>query len=383
MTTSQQSAAGHQPMRGKTVLITGATNGIGKAAAQALIHQGASVWLVGRSPEKTAATQRELGAAGHFLADLSLRGEADRMAREFGERRWASWTCCSTTPEASTSPRQETREGIELTWALNHLAYFIVTRELLPLLREARRAGGQRVERCARQRQNPLARPRVQNRLQRLGGLQPEQAGQYLVYPRVGLPRARARRQRQRPASGPGGLGLRAQQQPDGQAPGPHCCRCAKTDEQGAKTSIYLASSPEVEAHQSGLYFSDERVTPPAAQALDDAAGKAAVGPFGELPLSWEPVYPLPFQQVHPVSSASRQPGERVSKPPASSLDSCEDPKSGAGKSSFASLPRRTTLPADYELSITTVKLLTALPLAARQPAAQPRSARPASRRQC
>lgn len=258
-------------MRGKTVLITGATNGIGKAAAQALIHQGASVWLVGRSSEKTAATQRELGAAGHFLADLSLRGEADRMAREFAAQ-VGELDVLLNNAGGIYDPRQETREGIELTWALNHLAYFIVTRELLPLLRER---GGRVVNVFSAAHASGKIHwhdPEFKTGYSAWGAYNQSKLANIL------FTRELAYRERGHGVSAnalhPGlvASGFGRNNSRMGKLLG-LIAPLAKTDEQGAKTSIYLASSPEV-AHQSGLYFSNERVTPPAAQALDDAAGK-------------------------------------------------------------------------------------------------------------
>ncbi|AWN23774.1 short-chain dehydrogenase [Deinococcus irradiatisoli] len=258
-------------MQGKTVLITGATNGIGRATAEALILQSAEVWLVGRNPEKTAEVQAQLGAAGFLLADLSLRGEAERVARDFAER-VGKLDVLINNAGAIYDRRQESREGIELTWALNHLAYFIVTRELLPLLRESR---GRVV--------NVSSAAHVGGKIR---WNDPEFKTGYSAWAAYGqsklanilFTRELAYRERDHGvtanalhpgmvASGFGrnneGLGkLLKLVQP-----------LSLSDEQGAQTSIYLASSPDVEG-LSGLYFSNKRVTEPAAQALDDAAAR-------------------------------------------------------------------------------------------------------------
>lgn len=271
MTPTPLSSAGGPTARGKTVLITGATNGIGRATAEALILQGAEVWLVGRHPEKTAEAQRQLGAAGHLLADLSLRGEADKMAREFAER-VGKLDVLINNAGAIYSSRQESREGIELTWALNHLAYFIVTRELLPLLRTS---GGRIV--------NVSSAAHVGGKIR---WHDPEFKTGYSAWAaynqsklaNILFTRELAYRER--------GQGVSANALHPGMVAsgfGRNNERLGKvlkliqplslTDEQGAQTSIYLASSPEVEG-LSGLYFSNKRVTEPAAQALDDAAGR-------------------------------------------------------------------------------------------------------------
>ena len=281
MTTSESSPPASRPtdaptpsgqMQGKTVLVTGATGGIGKATAANLIRQGAEVWIVGRNPEKTAAVQQEIGAAGHLLADLSLRGEADRMAREFAGR-VEKLDVLVNNAGAIYNQRQESREGIELTWALNHLAYFIVTRELLPLLRESR---GRVVS--------------VSSAAHAFGKMRwndPEFKTGYSAWASYGqsklanilFTRELAYRER---ASGvtanalhPGVVASGFNQNNSGLVSrlSSLASPLSLTDEQGAQTSIYLASSPEVEG-QSGLYFAKSRVTQPAAQALDDAAGK-------------------------------------------------------------------------------------------------------------
>ncbi len=259
-------------MQGKTVLVTGATGGIGKATAANLIRQGAEVWIVGRNPEKTAAVQQEIGAAGHLLADLSLRGEADRMAREFAGR-VGKLDVLVNNAGAIYNQRQESREGIELTWALNHLAYFIVTRELLPLLRESR---GRVVS--------------VASAAHAFGKMRwndPEFKTGYSAWAAYGqsklanilFTRELAYRERERGVTAnalhPGVVASGFNQNNSGLVSrlSSLAAPLSLTDEKGAQTSIYLASSPEVEG-QSGLYFAKSRVIEPAAQALDDAAGK-------------------------------------------------------------------------------------------------------------
>ncbi|MCP2013554.1 NAD(P)-dependent dehydrogenase (short-subunit alcohol dehydrogenase family) [Deinococcus sp. HSC-46F16] len=124
-------------LSGKTMLVTGATGGIGKETARELARMGARVFVVGRSAQKTADAAREVGAAGHLVADLSEMSQVRRAAAEFRDRE-ERLDVLVNNAGAFYAERQETREGVEMTWALNHLAAFLLTRELLPLLRESR-----------------------------------------------------------------------------------------------------------------------------------------------------------------------------------------------------------------------------------------------------
>ncbi|NWF69601.1 MAG: SDR family oxidoreductase [Chloroflexi bacterium] len=134
-------------MQGKTVLITGATNGIGKETARALAALGAHVVIVGRSAERTAATVEELkrstGSAqiDWLLADLSLVAEVRRLADEFGSR-FAQLDVLVNNAGAIFEKRLETSEGLEMTFALNHMSYFALTTLLLPVLKAGAAASG-------------------------------------------------------------------------------------------------------------------------------------------------------------------------------------------------------------------------------------------------
>jgi len=126
-------------MRGRVCLVTGATSGIGKATAHALATKGASVLLVGRDPQKGEATAREIREATanedvEFLrADLSwqaaIRELADRVLAEY-DRLHVLVNCAG----AFFRDRRVTIDGLEMTFALNHLAYFLLTTLLLDLL---------------------------------------------------------------------------------------------------------------------------------------------------------------------------------------------------------------------------------------------------------
>lgn len=130
------------PMKGKTCLVTGATSGIGEITARELARQGARVLVVGRSPERCAATieriRRETGsdAVESMVADLSAQAEVRRLAEQV-RGRCDRLDVLINNAGAMFLDRRESVDGIEMTLALNHLSYFILTNELLDLLRSS------------------------------------------------------------------------------------------------------------------------------------------------------------------------------------------------------------------------------------------------------
>jgi retinol dehydrogenase 12 len=120
-------------MRMKTALVTGGTSGIGRIAARELKAKGFRVVVVGRDP------QRLKGMDGFetIQADLSLVRETRRAAREFTTR-IGTLDVLLNNAGAIYAEYGETAEGIERTFALDHLGYFVMTEELLPLLRKSR-----------------------------------------------------------------------------------------------------------------------------------------------------------------------------------------------------------------------------------------------------
>jgi NAD(P)-dependent dehydrogenase (short-subunit alcohol dehydrogenase family) len=127
-------------MSGKVCLITGATAGLGKAGAGALALLGAEVVIAGRNPEKAAATVREITEqSGNphveaLLADLSVQKEVRRLAAEFKEK-YDHLHVLINNAGGIFLKRQESADGLELTFALNHLAPFLLTNLLLETLK--------------------------------------------------------------------------------------------------------------------------------------------------------------------------------------------------------------------------------------------------------
>ena len=134
-------------LEGKTILLTGATEGIGKSAALDFARRGANLVIVGRNKEKTERVLAELRQASNndhvemLLADLSRLSEMRRLARDFLAKHDRLDVLANNAGAYFTS-RRLSDDGYELTFALNHLAYFVVTEELLPVLKKTSGLGG-------------------------------------------------------------------------------------------------------------------------------------------------------------------------------------------------------------------------------------------------
>jgi NAD(P)-dependent dehydrogenase (short-subunit alcohol dehydrogenase family) len=124
-------------MQGKTVVITGATSGIGEVAAIRLAGQGARIVFTAREKsraENTLAKLRKASAADHVfhLADLSTLAEMKRVGAILASE--PQIDVLVNNAGALFNHRTETVDGLEMTFALNHMAYFVVTNLLLPRL---------------------------------------------------------------------------------------------------------------------------------------------------------------------------------------------------------------------------------------------------------
>ncbi|HMN62814.1 MAG TPA: SDR family oxidoreductase [Anaerolinea sp.] len=131
-------------LNNRIALITGATDGIGKITAEALVHMGAQVIITGRNPQKTEAVAKELSQAGNrpvdFLTgDLSSQEEVRKLADEF-KTRYGHLDILVNNAGAVFMKRQISADGLEMTFALNHLGYFLLTLLLLDRLSAGSRA---------------------------------------------------------------------------------------------------------------------------------------------------------------------------------------------------------------------------------------------------
>jgi NAD(P)-dependent dehydrogenase (short-subunit alcohol dehydrogenase family) len=119
------------------VVLTGATRGIGAAAAVQLARQGAGLALAGRDPARVAETARAARAAGavvsEHVADLTRLDEVRRLAAELRER-YDHIDVLANNAGAMFTERHVTPDGLERTFALNHLGPFLLTTLLLDRL---------------------------------------------------------------------------------------------------------------------------------------------------------------------------------------------------------------------------------------------------------
>jgi NAD(P)-dependent dehydrogenase (short-subunit alcohol dehydrogenase family) len=129
-----------QPMQGKVCMVTGAASGIGAVTAQALAQQGASVILVDRSAAKGVIVleqiKRQTGnSALEFLrVDLSSQREIHQLVQQFTSRHRHLHVLVNNAG-AMFAERRESVDGIEMTFALNYLGYFLLTNLLLDTLK--------------------------------------------------------------------------------------------------------------------------------------------------------------------------------------------------------------------------------------------------------
>jgi NAD(P)-dependent dehydrogenase (short-subunit alcohol dehydrogenase family) len=141
-----------------TILVTGATDGLGKRVARELAAKGTTVLLHGRSPERLEDTLEELRGqtssqkVGSYLADLSslaaVRDLADRILSEYDRL-----DVLVNNAGIIVQERKESEDGYELTFAVNYLSHFLLTSLLLPLLKDSAPA---RVVNVASAGQSPI-----------------------------------------------------------------------------------------------------------------------------------------------------------------------------------------------------------------------------------
>jgi retinol dehydrogenase 12 len=268
------------PMRGKTCLVTGATSGIGEIAARELARLGARVIIVGRSPERCAATLERIRGETRssqlesIVADLSAQAEVHRLADQVRER-CDRLDVLLNNAGGMFLERRESPDGIELTLALNHLSYFLLTNQLLPLLKASAPArivnvasaahkgasidfddiqGRRRYSGWPAYQQSKLANILFTYELARR--LEGSGVTANVLHP--GFVRTRFF------ADFTGWIGMITKLGAALVAIGP---------EEGARTSVYLASSPEVEG-VTGQYFVKCRPAQSSPQSHDRAAAE-------------------------------------------------------------------------------------------------------------
>lgn len=132
-------------MNGKTCLITGATSGIGRAAAHRLAQLGATVVGVGRDQTRCSETAAEITRISgnsnieFLLADLSDQVQVRQLAEGFPSK-YTRLDVLINNAGAFFLRRKVSAQGYEMTWALNHLSYFLLTNLLLEQIIESKPA---------------------------------------------------------------------------------------------------------------------------------------------------------------------------------------------------------------------------------------------------
>ena len=266
-------------MRGKVVVITGATSGIGQVAAQKLAGMGARMVLVARDQargEAALARLRQLApAASHTIhyGDLSRLSEMKRVGSEIAAAE-PRIDVLINNAGALFGYRQVTEDGLELTFATNHISYFVLTQGLLKSLQAA---GPSRVISTSSDAHKGL----------KLDFNDLQSTNKYRGFPVYGRSKLAnilftSELARRLAGTGvtanclhPGFVATRFGDQSGGFFS--YVVRAAKvfaiSPEKGAETIVYLASSGEV-ANVSGKYFYKCRQATPTREAQDDEAAK-------------------------------------------------------------------------------------------------------------
>jgi NAD(P)-dependent dehydrogenase (short-subunit alcohol dehydrogenase family) len=251
-----------------TILVTGATDGLGKHVAFELAAGGATVLLHGRSRKRLEATLEEAREGtgseklGFYLADLSSLGEVRTLAERVLTEQ-DRLNVLVNNAGVIAGERRESEDGYELTFAVNYLAHFLLTHLLLPLLRDSAPA---RVVNVASAGQSPIDFDDVM--LERgYGGMKAYTQSKlaqviftFELAERLG-------------ASGVTVNALHPASLMDTKMVLETFGRSMSTVEEGAEATVRLAASPELEG-VTGRYFDGTREGRAERQAYDEEARK-------------------------------------------------------------------------------------------------------------
>lgn len=263
-------------MTGKTVLVTGGTGGIGGATAAGLVGLGARVGIVGRDPARAEAAAQRMRAGGGevdvFTADLSAQREVRRLADQVLAA-YPRLDVLVNNVGGYWATRHTTEDGLERTFAVNHLAPFLLTNLLLGRLKASRpsrvvtvSSGAQSMGRIAF------------DDLQGTGVYRGQRAYNQSKLANVLFTYELARRLEGTGVTAnvlhPGVVRTSFGQEDSGRWMRllvPLARPFMKSPDDGARTSVYLASSPDVEG-VTGRYFANSRPRRSAPASYDEAA---------------------------------------------------------------------------------------------------------------
>jgi len=267
-------------LMGRVCLVTGATAGIGAVTARELARMGATVVGVGRNPDKCATVgERVKSETGNpqveFLsADLSSQAQVRRLAEAF-KQKYDRLEVLVNNAGAYYLTRQDCVDGIELTFALNHLGYFLLTNLLLDLIKASAPA------RIVNVSSNAHQSARMDFASLKGGGFY----NSWAAYSQSKLANLLFTYELARRLEGTGvtvnalhpGFVASSFAHNNGWlvAWGTKVAQklAGRTPEDGARTVIYLATSPEVEGI-SGKYFIDEKVVDSSPVSYDETSAK-------------------------------------------------------------------------------------------------------------
>ncbi len=251
-----------EKLSGKTALVTGSTDGVGRLVARKLGQAGARVLVHGRDAERGARIVAEIeaggGAATFLAADLSALAEVRRLAGAVQATVNRLDILINNAGIGTAGPRQTSAQGFELRFAVNYLAGFLLTSLLLPFIKNSAPA---RIVNVASAGQQPIdfddvmltrgysgTRAYCQSKLAQImftmdlaASLKGTGVTVTCLHPATYMDTSMVRRAGVKPLS---------------------------TVEEGARAILNLATSPAVEG-QSGLYFNGLREAKAQAQAYD------------------------------------------------------------------------------------------------------------------
>ena len=296
----------------QTALVTGATNGIGKVTALELARRGYRVLLTSRDPSKGQKVLDELKAESGseafevFVGDLSSMSDVRRIALEVREKH-PKLDVLVNNAGGQFTERRESVDGFEYTFALNHLAYFLLTNLSLPSLIDAGDARVVNVSSSA-------------DRMASIHWDDPQFEENYEAFPAYAQSKlmnllfsnALARRLRGTGVSSnvvdPGLVRSGFNYNPGGgvfiRLAFAVSKLIARSPEKGAQTSVYLATSPKV-AGVSGAYFAEKKLTKANPLASDEDAQERLWRLSETLLSEW-------LAPLEDVSKESRSAGEKA-----------------------------------------------------------------------